>query len=103
MLRVMNGAGRPPAAEDSPDARVRRATGSWVGYLIFALMLLLLIDFDAQAAYQHQWARFASYVVFTLIFLVVPTGGVKWIRRRVSARKQASAVAVHASRDGGVR
>ena len=83
----MNGVGRPLPAQDSPEARAHRATGVWVGYLIFALMLLLLIALDAQAAYQDQWARFTSYVVFTLVFLVVPTGGVKWIRRRVSARK----------------
>jgi hypothetical protein len=87
MLRVMSGVGRPLPTQDSSEARGRRGTGVWVSYLIFALMLLLLIAFDAQASYQHQWARFAAYLVFTLLLLVVPTGGVKWVRRRVSARK----------------
>ena len=39
---------------DSPEARRRKAAGTWVGYLIFALALLFLIVVTAVYAYQHQ-------------------------------------------------
>jgi hypothetical protein len=55
--------------------------------LIFALILLFLIVFDAQAVYQHQWANFTGITVFTLIFLIVPTGGARWLRRVLRDRK----------------
>ena len=67
--------------------RRRKAAGTWVASLIFALALLLLIFFDAQAVYQHQWANVTGITVFTLLFLIVPTGGAKWLRRALRDRK----------------
>jgi len=55
--------------------------------LIFALALLLLIFFDAQAVYQRQWANVTGITIFTMLFLIVPTGGAKWLRRALRDRK----------------
>jgi hypothetical protein len=71
---------------DTPRARQQRTAGSWAGYLIFALFLLFLIVFDAQAAYQHQWASFTGITVFMLVFATVPTGGARWLRRSLLHR-----------------
>lgn len=60
---------------------------AWAGSLIFALFLLFLILFDAQAAYQHQWANVTGISVFTLIYLIIPTGGARWLRRPLRDRK----------------
>lgn len=43
--------------------------------------------FDAQAVYQHQWANVAGITVFTLLFLIVPTGGAKRLRRLLTDRR----------------
>lgn len=87
MLHVMIGAGPPEPAPNPPGARRRKAYGAWAGYLVFALSLLFLIVFDAQAVYQHQWANVAGITVFTLLFVIVPTGGAKWLRRVLGDRK----------------
>jgi protein-S-isoprenylcysteine O-methyltransferase Ste14 len=83
----MSGTGPLEQPPDSPDARQRKTAGTWVGYLIFGLVLLFLIVFDAQFAYQHQWTDFAGATLFVLLFLIVPTGGVKWLRRALRGRK----------------
>ena len=73
----------------TPEAR-RGGTGAWAGYVIFALFLLFLLFlliFDAQAAVQREWANFTGITVFTLAFVIVPTGGAKWFRRSVLGRK----------------
>lgn len=49
--------------------------------MIFALALLFLILFGAQAVYQRQWVNVTGITVFTVLFLIVPTGGAKWLRR----------------------
>jgi len=48
---------------------------------------LVFIAFDAQAAYEHDWLRFAFMIVFTLAFATVPTGGAKWLRRELQRRR----------------
>jgi protein-S-isoprenylcysteine O-methyltransferase Ste14 len=83
----MNGAGPPEPPADSPGARRRRTAGIWVGYLIFALVLLFLIVLTVQYAYQHQWADFTWAIVFTLLFLIIPTGGARWLRRALRDRQ----------------
>lgn len=83
----MSGAGPPAPPPDSPEARRLKAAGTWVGYLIFALVLLFLIVLTAEYAYQHQWVDFTGATVFTLLFLIIPTGGVKWLRRALRDRK----------------
>jgi protein-S-isoprenylcysteine O-methyltransferase Ste14 len=87
MLHVMSGAGPPVPGPDAPEARRRKAAGAWAGSLIFALCLLFLIVFDAQAVYQHQWASVTGITVFILLFLFVPTGGARWLRRTLRDRK----------------
>jgi hypothetical protein len=77
----MSGTGSSGAASDKPDTR-QKVAGTWAGYLIFGLFLLVLIVFDAQAAYNHSWAEYTGIAAFTLAFVLVPTGGAKWLRRR---------------------
>ena len=86
-LRAMGDARPPEPAPGTRKMRRRKAAGTWVGSLIFALALLLLIFFDAQAVYQHQWVNVIGITVFTLLFLIVPTGGAKWLRRALRDRK----------------
>jgi hypothetical protein len=74
------------SAGDAPQARQQKTAGSWAGYLIFGLFLLFLIVFDAQTAYQHEWANFTGITVFILAFATVPTGGAKWLRRSLRHR-----------------
>jgi len=85
----MSGTGRPPSESDAPKAAQQKVdvAGAWVGYLIFALILLYLIVLDAEFAYGREWQRFSGTTVFTLAFLLVPTGGVRWLRRSWRARK----------------
>jgi len=42
---------------------------------------MFLVVFDAQVAYQGEWANFAGITVFTLLFLAIPTGAAKRVRR----------------------
>ena len=49
--------------------------------MIFVLCLLVLIALDAQAAYTRSWTHFVGITVVTLAFVVVPTGGAKWLLR----------------------
>jgi len=86
-LGVMSGAGRPPSESDALEAAQQNVAGAWVGYLIFALILLCLIIVDAQFAYGREWQSFTGTTVFTLAFLIVPTGGVRWLRRSRQGRK----------------
>jgi len=83
----MTGTGLPESHSDAPETPQHKPVGAWVGYLIFALMLLFLVVIAAQAAYEREWASCAGITVFTLAFLVVPTGGLKRLRRFVQARK----------------
>ena len=84
----MSGIRSSGLASETPPARQHKTAGSWAGYLIFALFLLLLIAIDAQAAYQHEWVRFTGTTAFMLAFVIVPTGGVKWLRRSLRHRKR---------------
>jgi hypothetical protein len=83
----MSAAGPLEPPPDSPEAWRQRTAGTWVGYLIFALVLLFLIVVAAVYAYQHQWADFTSAIVVTLLFLIVPSGGARWLRRVRRDRK----------------
>jgi protein-S-isoprenylcysteine O-methyltransferase Ste14 len=83
----MSGTGRPSSESDAPEAARQKVTGAWVGYLIFALILLYLIVLDAQFAYGREWRSFTGTTAFTLAFLLVPTGGARWLRRSWRARK----------------
>jgi hypothetical protein len=58
--------------------------------LVFGLFVLVLIFFDARAAYNHEWPNVAGVTVFMLLFVTVPTGGVKLLRRSLRARKARS-------------
>jgi hypothetical protein len=89
MLCGMGGARPLDAVPDAPEARRPKAAGAWVVYLIFALFLLVLILFDAQAVYQHQWANVAGISVFAGLFLTVPTGAAKWLRGVLRNQKSA--------------
>ena len=86
-LRVMSGTGLPGPGSDTNEASEHKPSGVWVGYLIFALILLFMIVIDAQAAYDHAWAGVAGISLFTLAFVIVPTGGLNRLRRSVRARK----------------
>jgi uncharacterized integral membrane protein len=83
----MSGPRLPDPESDAPEEPQHRVTGAWVGYLIFALILLFLLVLAAQAAYEHEWAYFAWVCVSTLTFFIVPTGGLKWLRRIAQSRK----------------
>ena len=78
---VMRDTGVAESASTGPDTRRRKSSGAWAGYLIFALFALFLVVFDAQAAYQGEWANVAGISVFTLLFLTIPTGAAKRVRR----------------------
>jgi len=80
----MSGTGLPDSELDAPEAPQHRPAGAWVGYLIFALILLFQIVIDAQAAIHREWANFTGITIFTLAFLVVPTGGLRWLLRQVA-------------------
>jgi hypothetical protein len=86
-LRLMSSAGLPGPESDAREAPQQKPSGVWVGYLIFALILLSLIVIDAQAAYDREWANVAGITLFTLAFMIVPTGGLKRLRRSVRARQ----------------
>jgi hypothetical protein len=77
----VGGTGVAESASTGPDEPRRKSSGAWAGYLIFALFLLFLIVFDAQVAYQGEWANFAGITVFMLLFLTIPTGAAKRVRR----------------------
>ena len=87
-LPIMTGTGLPGSEPDAPAASQHKVTGAWAGYLIFALILLFLIVIDAQFAYEREWRSFTGAAVFTLAFLIIPTGGLKWLRRSAQARKR---------------
>jgi hypothetical protein len=77
----MGDRGAAESASAGPDAPPPKTSGARAGYLIFALFMLFLIVFDAQVAYQGEWANFAGITVFTLLFLTIPTGVAKRARR----------------------
>jgi protein-S-isoprenylcysteine O-methyltransferase Ste14 len=86
-LRVMSGTGFPGTGLDPHEEPQPKVAGAWVGYLIFALILAFLIVVGAQFADEREWANFTGITVFTLAFLIVPTGGASWLRRSWRARK----------------
>jgi protein-S-isoprenylcysteine O-methyltransferase Ste14 len=77
----MAGTGPSATGSDTPEAQRQKPAGAWAGYVIYGLFLLFLIFFDARFAYNRRWADVAGVTVFTLIFMLVPTGGVKLLRR----------------------
>jgi hypothetical protein len=82
---------RSPVAGGDGSVRPRRhfgwlAGGSWVGFLVLGLLLLLWATFAALAAYQHQWINLTGYTLVALIFLAVPTGAIKWLGRVLRGR-----------------
>ena len=83
----MGGTGPSGAASDEPEAQRQKHAGTWAGYLIFALCLLVLLVLGAQAAYNRSWPRFTGITVVTVALVIVPTGGVKWLRRSLRGRK----------------
>lgn len=78
----LGGTGLDPREEPQP-----KVAGAWVGYLIFALVLAFLIVVGAQFADEREWANVTGITMFTLAFLIVPTGGARWLRRSWRARK----------------
>jgi hypothetical protein len=87
----MSSAGPAESGSDAPDAtraltsrpatsREHKTAGAWAGYLIFALILVYLIVIDAQAGYEREWANVTGITAFTLAFVIVPTGGLRWLR-----------------------
>jgi uncharacterized membrane protein YcjF (UPF0283 family) len=86
------GSPSPPVARGDDPARPRRlfrrraAVGTWVVFLIYALVMLLWLALAAETAYQHQWAGFAGYTVLALI-LVLPTGMMNRLVRALKGRK----------------
>jgi len=83
----MSGAGSPEPPPGTQGPRRREAGGTWVSYAFFVLVLLFFIALAGQYAYQHEWADFTGATVFTLIFMTVPTGGARWVWRRLRDRK----------------
>jgi hypothetical protein len=83
----MDGAESPGPVSGEPAVRRQKAIGAWVGYMIFALCLLVLIALGTRAAYDHSWATFTGISVVTLAFVIVPTGAVNWLRRSLRDRK----------------
>jgi hypothetical protein len=84
----MGDTGVAESASTGPDARRRKSSGAWAGYLVFALFILFLIIYDAQAAYQHDWAYVAGITAFTLLFLTIPTGAAKRVHRVLHDRSR---------------
>jgi len=84
----MSGTGPPRSEPGAREAPQHLSAGAWVGYLIFALILLFEIVIDAQAAFDGEWANFIGITVFTLAFLVVPTGGLRWLLRRAAQARR---------------
>ena len=74
-------------ASNASDPQLLRPTGAWAGYLIFGLCLLVFVVFAAQAAYNDEWARLTLWIVMTMAFVTVPTGGAKWLRRELQRRR----------------
>jgi hypothetical protein len=84
----MDDGGAAQPASTGPDTPRRKSSGAWAGYLIFALFIMFLLVFDAQVAYQGEWANFAGITVFTLLFVTIPTGAAKRVRRALRDRVQ---------------
>ena len=82
----MGGTGSPGTTSNKPAAR-QKPTGAWAGYLIFTLCLLVLIALDTRAAYSHSWPQFTGITVVTLALVIIPTGGMNWLRRSLGHRK----------------
>ena len=86
------GSPSPPVTRGDDPARPRRlfrrraAAGTWVVFLIYALVMLLWLALAAETAYQRQWASFAGYTVLALI-LVLPAGVLKRPGRAPKGRK----------------
>src|SRR5215469_4053320 len=102
MLHVMDGASPVEPAPGSPEPRRPRTGGNWVGYLIFAFVLLclpVLIFSNVQYADQRQWtdvvADVADWTVFILFFVTVPTGGAMWLCRVLKDRQSSKPVGRH--------
>ena len=86
-VRAMGEIKSPEAVRDASDSRLPKPTGAWAGYLIFGLCLLVFVVFAAQAAYDDEWSRLALWIVMTVAFVTVPTGGAKWLRRELQRRR----------------
>jgi len=76
--------------EVRPAGSFRRwlAGGTWVGSLICVPFLVFFIFFAVRAAQLHRWATFAGCVVFAVIFLIIPAGGLRWLGRALKRRKR---------------
>jgi hypothetical protein len=77
----------PESAANRTAARQPKPSGAWAGYLIFTLCLLVLVAFAAEAGYDRQWPRLAGTIAVILAFLVVPTGGARWLRGEYRRRR----------------
>jgi len=49
--------------------------------------LVFFIFFGVRAAQLHRWASFAGCIVFAVIFLIIPAGGLRWLGRVLKGRK----------------
>ncbi len=80
-------AGNDGAAQPAGPFKRRLAAGTWVGSSIYLLFLLFLVSFVVGAARHHEWNTVSGEVLVLLLFLVVPTGGMKWLHRARKSRK----------------
>ena len=54
--------------------------------MLYALALLLWVALAANAVYQQEWVNFAGYTCIAVLFLVVPTGGMRRLSRMLKGR-----------------
>lgn len=73
-----------PAPSREPSGRL--AHGRWVVFVIYTLVLLLWIALAANAVSQQQWVNFAGYTCIALVFLVIPTGVMRRLGRKLKSR-----------------
>jgi hypothetical protein len=74
-------AGNDGAAQSVGSSRRRLTAGTWVGTLIYVLVLLFMIFFAVRVAQQHRWASLAGICLLILLVLSAPVAGSKWWRR----------------------
>ncbi len=88
MLQAMIGS-RPPEPETEPAPQGRKTAGAWFGYVIFAVVLAYLIFFDVRAIDRHGWPDVVGATAVIAVFLTIPVGGPKRLRRLLASRKAA--------------
>ena len=54
--------------------------------MIYTLVLLLWVALAANAVSQQEWVNFAGYTCIALVFLVIPTGVMRRLGRKLKSR-----------------